>query len=110
MTDTRKQKTISAVETSFEILQILSEIEPAGVSEITEEIQMSTSTVFSHVNTLVQEGYVIKTGTKYTRSLRFLEAVGLIRRHELYILSDGNQTMLNELPTNTGFDEISPKL
>ena len=80
MTRTRKQKTVSAVETSFEILDILSRIEPAGVSEITEEIQMSTSTVFSHVNTLVQEGYVMKNDTQYVRSLRFLEAAGTIRQ------------------------------
>ncbi|EMA55135.1 MULTISPECIES: IclR family transcriptional regulator [Halococcus] len=80
MSDDPKQKTIGAVETSFDILGVLSDIEPAGVSEITEELDMSTSTVFAHLNTLLQQGYLVKNDTTYRRSLRFLADAGAIRQ------------------------------
>ncbi|ELY96664.1 IclR family transcriptional regulator [Natrialba taiwanensis] len=80
MVGSNAQKTISAVETSFEILDALNELEPAGVSAIAEQTDISTSTVFTHLNTLLTQGYLVKEGSQYRRSLRFLTDGGAIRQ------------------------------
>ncbi|WP_049892884.1 IclR family transcriptional regulator [Natronococcus jeotgali] len=80
MADDCSQKTITAVETSFDILETLDDLEPAGVSAIAEQLKMSTSTVFNHLNTLLQRGYVVKEGTEYRRSLQFLADGGTVRQ------------------------------
>lgn len=67
-------------ETSFDILRVLDELEPAGVSEIAEQLDTSTSTVFTHLNTLREEGYLVKDGTTYRRSLQFLADGGVIKQ------------------------------
>lgn len=76
-----ERKTIGSVETAFSILEALDGLEPAGVSEIADHLAMSSSTAFVHLNTLVQTGYVSKQDTTYRRSLRFLEAGGVVRQH-----------------------------
>ncbi|WP_129115916.1 IclR family transcriptional regulator [Halegenticoccus tardaugens] len=100
MPGTPQQKTIGAVETTFEVLTVLGEIEPAGVSEIAEQLDMSTSTVFTHLNTLLQQGYLIKEGTLYQRSLQFLTDAGVIRdRFEAARLLENK---VDELASSTG--------
>lgn len=92
------RKTIGSVETSFSILAALDELEPAGVSEIADHLGMSSSTAFVHLNTLVQTGYVCKQGTAYRRSLRFLEAGGVVRqRIEIDQLLQENVHELSEV-------------
>jgi DNA-binding IclR family transcriptional regulator len=77
--DEKQAKTIKAVETSFEILETLDTLEPVGVSQLATHLDMPASTVFVHLNTLVHVGYVVKEGTEYHRSLRFLQTGGTIR-------------------------------
>lgn len=100
MPNVTKQKTIGAVETTFEILGVLSDLEPAGVSEIAEELAISTSTVFVHLNTLLKQGYLVKNGTLYRRSLRFLADGGVIRQRceATQLLED----KVDELASTTG--------
>lgn len=100
MSEVPKQKTIGAVETTFDVLDVLGEREPIGVSEIAGQLDMSTSTVFTHLNTLVQEGYVVKTGTTYQRSLRFLEDGGVIRQR--YQSLNLFKEKIDELASTTG--------
>lgn len=77
--DEKQAKTIKAVETSFEIVETLDTLEPVGVSQLATHLDMPASTAFVHLNTLVHTGYVVKEGTEYRRSLRFLQTGGSIR-------------------------------
>lgn len=100
MTEVPNQKTIGAVKTTFEILNVLSEIEPAGVSEIAEEANVSTSTVFTHLNTLLQEKYLVKDDTTYKRSLQFLADGGAIRQQ--YEVAELLEEKVDKLAMETG--------
>ncbi|MFC6765909.1 IclR family transcriptional regulator [Natrinema soli] len=103
MTSDNKQKTISAVETSFDILEVLGDLEPAGVSAIAEQLNLSTSTVFTHLYTLHELEYLVKEGTEYRRSLQFLSDGGIIRQR--YKASQLLQDKVDELASIT--DEIA---
>jgi len=73
-------KTITAVETSFDILDVLGSLEPAGVSEIATHLEIPTSTAYVHLNTLVERGFVIKQEGQYKRSFQFLKIGGSMRQ------------------------------
>ncbi|WP_424009225.1 IclR family transcriptional regulator [Haloferax denitrificans] len=73
-------KTIRAVETTFEILDALSGVEPAGLSEIASTVDIPASTIYVHLNTLIKQGFVVKDVGEYRRSFRFLEVGGDIRQ------------------------------
>ncbi|WP_336336556.1 IclR family transcriptional regulator [Haloarcula brevis] len=93
-------KTISAVETTFDILSALTKLEPVGLSELATHLDLPTSTLFIHLNTLVERDYVVKESGKYRRSFRFLEHGGSVR-HRL----DASRLLRNkvkELSDETG--------
>jgi DNA-binding IclR family transcriptional regulator len=51
----------------------LQELDGAGVTELSEELDYSQSAVHAQLNTLVENGFVVKEGTTYRLSLRFLD-------------------------------------
>ncbi|GGN94005.1 MULTISPECIES: IclR family transcriptional regulator [Haloarcula] len=79
---TQDKKTISAVETTLDILSALGKLEPVSLSELATQLDIPTSTVFIHLNTLVERDYVVKESGEYRRSFRFLEVGGSVR-HQL---------------------------
>jgi DNA-binding IclR family transcriptional regulator len=78
----QEPKTINAVETTLEILSAMGKLEPVGLSELASHLDIPTSTVFLHLNTLVENDYVVKEDKQYRRSFRFLEIGGSVR-HQL---------------------------
>ncbi|ELZ98042.1 transcriptional regulator [Haloferax mucosum ATCC BAA-1512] len=74
------KKTIRSVETAFEILSALGDVEPAGLSDLAAAVDIPTSTIYIHLNTLVEQGFVVKTDGQYRRSFRFLEIGGSVRQ------------------------------
>lgn len=76
----QNKKTISAVETTLDILAALGKLEPIGLSDLASHLDIPTSTVFIHLNTLVQRDYVVKESGQYRRSFRFLELGGSVRQ------------------------------
>lgn len=50
---------------SFEILEAVSELDGAGVSELARHLDRSKSGVYKHLRTLVQQGYLVTEGTTY---------------------------------------------
>lgn len=93
-------KPIQAVETTCEILSVLHEIGEAGVSEIADELDLTVSTVHNHVNTLVQEELLVKTGSSYKISYRFLE-YGAKKRSQSAIYQFGSDGV-DQLAEETG--------
>jgi DNA-binding IclR family transcriptional regulator len=70
---TNAGNTIGALGTSLQILETLKERGGAGVTELSNTLDLPKSTVYSHLRTLREHEYVIKEGDRYCLSLRFLD-------------------------------------
>lgn len=76
---------VKALFTMEEILDALQERESIGVTELAAEIDRPQSVVHNHLSTLLELEYVVKSGSKYEISLRFLERGEIVRnRMPLY--------------------------
>lgn len=64
---------IKSTKISFDIIDILRELDGAGVSEIAGRIDMPTSTIHDHLKTLEAEEYLISENGTYRIGARFLE-------------------------------------
>lgn len=79
---------VRTTEKSLQILEELSAQKSARVTELAESLNMAKSTVHNHLSTLVEHEYIVKTGDKYTLSLKCLELGGLTRsRIKLYSIA-----------------------
>jgi DNA-binding IclR family transcriptional regulator len=76
----RKTKTIKSVEKTLDIIEVLHNVDSAGVSEIAERAGIPVSTTYIHLNTLEQRRYVVNDGSDYRLSFRFLEHGGAARQ------------------------------
>lgn len=70
---TNAGNTIGALGTSLEVLEALKERGGAGVTELSNELDLPKSTVYSHLRTLHEHGYAVKQDDRYCLSLRFLD-------------------------------------
>lgn len=88
---------IGATERSFAIIENLQQVDEAGVSELAESIDAAKSTVFNHLRTLEDLGYVVNTGTGYALALKFLDLGDRARkRYPLYYAARGEMDQLVE--------------
>lgn len=80
-----KTQPIGTVETSLQIVESLKTDGKQGVTELADALDIPNSTAHSHLNTLEQNGYLLKDGSKYKLSLRTLEIGEVARnRYDLY--------------------------
>ncbi|ADE03389.1 IclR family transcriptional regulator [Haloferax volcanii] len=70
---------IQSVEQAFDIIRYLREVDGATLSETAEDMELPVSTAHIHLATLVDTDYVVKVGSEYHCSLRFLEMGGAMR-------------------------------
>jgi DNA-binding IclR family transcriptional regulator len=64
------------IKSDLKLLDVLEAVERAGgagVTEVAERANTTKSTVHNHLSTLRQRGYVVKHGSEYHLSYRFLE-------------------------------------
>jgi DNA-binding IclR family transcriptional regulator len=66
-------RTVKAAETTFAILEVLSEGAGMRLTEVAEELDMAKSTVHRYLQTLLDRRYIVKEDNKYHISLRFLD-------------------------------------
>lgn len=66
-------RTVEAVENSCMILEELQRTNGAGITELSERLDMSKAGVHSYLATLRQNEFVVKEGSTYKLSLRFLD-------------------------------------
>lgn len=66
-------RTVTTVETAFEIIECLKVFEEATAPEIAEELELATSTAHDHLVTLESLGMLIKKANGYEIGLRFLD-------------------------------------
>lgn len=80
--DGRTDTGVSTTRKTFEILETLKAEEGLTITEITERTTLSKSTVYRHLVTLTDMGYVIETDGAYYISLRLLEISEKTRNRE----------------------------
>jgi DNA-binding IclR family transcriptional regulator len=66
------KQTLTAVEKTLNIIEALWRLDGAGVTELASQLNAPKSTIHSHLSTLHRKGYVVKDGSTYSLSLRFL--------------------------------------
>lgn len=100
MNDDGPTKTVQAVETSIDVIEVLADIRVGGVSTIATEVGIPVSTTYVHLNTLRERGYVVKEDSEYRLSLRFLEHGGAVRQQlEFFTVV---QDVVNQVAYATG--------
>ncbi|MEY7852202.1 IclR family transcriptional regulator [Natrarchaeobius sp. A-rgal3] len=103
MTTGAKTETIEATVRSFSVLNVLIDSpQPVGVTEIAAQTEMTKSTVYKHLNTLVVLGYVEKVNSQYKPSIRFLDCARRVQWNDNLIQAvrepvDELAEMANEL-------------
>lgn len=76
---------VKATETTLAIIDILMEVDGAGVTEIADRLDIAPSAVHKHLSTLQEHRYVVNEDSEYRLGLRFLELGGYTRHQmELY--------------------------
>ena len=72
-------RTLQTVERATEIIEVLSELDGAGVSTIAEHLDISVSSAHSHLATLHETGFLFKEEGQYHLSYRFLHLGEYVR-------------------------------
>ena len=73
LTDDSAWRTVEAVQKSCLILEELQRTNGAGITELSEQLDMSKAGVHSYLATLKQNEFVVNDGSTYKLSLRFLD-------------------------------------
>lgn len=93
-------KRISAVQRSFEVLDVLRRSGTLRIDDVAQELDMPTSTAHVHLKTLESVGYVVKTDDGYRQGLRFLrDGINVRDRLSIYRIA---KPELDELAAETG--------
>lgn len=72
MADTAAPRTLDSVTKTLDIVEALWRADGAGVTELTDLVDLPKSTVHAHLSTLREKGYVLQDDGEYRLSLRFL--------------------------------------
>lgn len=91
---------IRALERGFEIIEVLRNHESLSLTEVSESLDIPTSTAHVYLKTLEQEGFVIRDERNYRVGLKFLEYGGHARqRLDVY---NASAQVMEELALRTG--------
>jgi DNA-binding IclR family transcriptional regulator len=92
--------TIQALERAVQIVRTLQEHESLTLTELSELLDLPTSTAHVYLKTLEQEGFVVREDSHYRNGLKFLEYGGHARQH--YGLFSAARQVMIELALRTG--------
>ncbi|WP_226040020.1 IclR family transcriptional regulator [Natrinema sp. DC36] len=91
---------VQAAATTFRIIETLHELDGAGVSDLSDELEMPKSTVHDHLQTLTEIEYLVNEGGTYHVGARFLELGGFARSQmKLYQIASPE---IKKLASETG--------
>lgn len=85
--------TVSSVGRALDIIERLTTLEKAGVSELAESVDMPASTVYNYLQTLEQRKYVKKDGDEYELANRFIH-IGDFAKHRLPVYRVGKSNVV----------------
>ncbi|MCU4742553.1 IclR family transcriptional regulator [Halobacteria archaeon AArc-m2/3/4] len=102
---------VRTVDRTLEIVEIIQELDGAGVSEIADRVDIGKSAVHNHLQTLAERDYVDKVGDEYHIGLSFLSLGAYARnqtpihdaaRSEVDKLADETDELVNLLVEKNG--------
>lgn len=97
--ESESPRTVEAVDKACRIIDALQSLDGAGVTELADKLDISKGTIHTHLSTLNKNGFVVKDGTTYRPSLRFLDIGEDIKNsRQLYQIA---QTEIEELAAET---------
>ncbi|WP_049986187.1 IclR family transcriptional regulator [Halobellus rufus] len=91
---------MKTVSRAFDLVRALEELDGAGVTELSEYLDLSKSVVYNYLSTLRSEKFVVKEGDTYRLSLQFL-LVGEYVRYQNTLYRIG-KSELEDLAEKTG--------
>ena len=100
MTDINRNDTVSTLDTAVSIIYAIESNQEITLSEIATELDISTSTVHRHLNTLQKHGFVVREGTKYRLGMEFLTLGGHVQTNKQVF--DLAKQKVDQLATETG--------
>ncbi|ELY50893.1 IclR family transcriptional regulator [Natronolimnohabitans innermongolicus] len=74
-----QNKGIKTAQNSFAIVEAIVEGDQPTCTELSEEVDLSVSSVYNYLKTLKEEGYVVENDGRYRLSLKFLKYGRMIR-------------------------------
>lgn len=94
---------VKATVTTLSLIDALSELDSATVTELSDAVDIAPSAVHKHLSTLREHDYVVKDGSTYRLGFRFLSLGGYVRhRTPLYNSARGHlQTLAEETGERT---------
>ncbi|WP_049987479.1 IclR family transcriptional regulator [Halobellus rufus] len=95
-----RSRGIQSDETLFDVIELLRDLDGAGVTELADRLEIAKSTVHGHLTTLLRRGFVVKHGREYHLGLRFFE-YGQYVRGQLEIFQSGLRAV-DRLERETG--------
>jgi len=91
---------IGAVETVFEVVEGIEELDGCGVRELADHMDLPKSTAHVYLKSLEDAGYVVRRDGDYRLSLRFLNVGGRVRHNNGLYQVGRNE--VDELAQKTG--------
>jgi DNA-binding IclR family transcriptional regulator len=91
---------VDASKTTLEIIQAINDLDGGSLNEISEYLNKSPSTVYRHLNTLLNEEFIVKKSNKYQLGMRFLMLGGSVQNSKPVYRLAGNK--VEELADQTG--------
>jgi len=92
MTANESPRTMKTVETNWDIIHLLEELDGARATEIAERLDIPKSTVSTHLATLKQRKYVVNDGGEYRLSLYFLNIGEYVRNKSIVYRAGKEET------------------
>lgn len=97
MSEQENPNEVKTARTTFRILEELKHRNEATVTELTNAVDLSKSSVHNYLSTLERDGYVVKSGNTYRVGLRLLDLGGHARRKKrIYDIAKEEVTALAE--------------
>lgn len=97
MVNTKSSNVVKTARTTTQILESLKDKNEATVTELAGEFDLSKSSLHNYLNTLEQDGYVVKKGKFYRVGLKTLDLGGHARhKQRIYNIAKDEVTALAE--------------
>lgn len=96
-------RTVGSVETTLDIIEALIEQREATMTELTDVLDYSKSSIHSHLHTLEKHEYVVRNGYEYRPSLKFFKQGQQIMQNNVVVFETGKNE-IRDIAIETGED------
>lgn len=98
-------RTPETTKTSLELLERIVEFNGAGLTELTEATDLAKSTVYNHLSTLSEYGYVVNERNQYYLGVKFCRLGQYVKnnRHTYHLAEDAVSRLADEAELDADF-------